>query len=87
MIALAPKVEPRLPEIYPSYRRFEISAPTENTQFEPIKFSSRHSEFFTLKAQGLHSEECSEQFKAVIEYPDGTSSITNLQNTAAGEVN
>lgn len=81
-----PKPEASLPAEFPSYRRFDIVSPSVNTVFEPRKFSAKHSEFVQLSAFGVHSENPSEQYKVVVEYPDGSSSQINLQrgNTKEG---
>lgn len=73
-----PKLDVNLPAEYPPYRRFEILEPKINTPFKPIRFSSKHSEFMQFKAFGSQHSASSEQFKIVVEYPDKTSTVTNL---------
>lgn len=52
-----------------NFRRFEIEHPVQNSQFEPRKFSSKHSEFVKLKAVAIMSKPVTkEQYKVVIEY-------------------
>lgn len=58
--------------------------PSVNTPFEPRKFSAKHSEFLTLTANGVHSL-ATEQFKVVVEYPDGSSSLVNLQHSDSSD--
>jgi len=58
-------------------------APNSNSSFEPRKFSAKHSEFMKLKAHGLHKQGTQEQYKVIVEYPDGSSSVINLQHGGA----
>lgn len=74
-----------MPTQFPPYRRFEIVAPTANTAYEPHKFSAKHSEFMQFKALSLHAE-ADEQYKVVIEYPDKSSSIVNLNHECGNDI-